>query len=77
LPKSLWELESRTFFSERECMHGHVALELAGANAHERDAVAMLRVHVRLNLEDEAGERRVLGAISMPPITRGLGRARV
>ena len=38
-------------------MHGHVALELAGANADERDAVAMLRVHVRLDLEDETGER--------------------
>ena len=34
-------------------MHGHVALEFAGADADERNAVAMLRVHVRLNLEDE------------------------
>ena len=42
-------------------MHGHVALELAGANAHEGDAVAMLRIHVRLDLEDEPGERGVLG----------------
>ena len=31
----------------------HVALELAGADAYERDAVAMARIHVRLNLEDE------------------------
>ena len=42
-------------------MHGHVALELAGANTDEGDAVAVLRVHVRLDLEDETGERRVFG----------------
>ncbi len=39
---------------------GHVALEFAGADANEGDAVAVLRVHVRLNLEDEGGELRVL-----------------
>ncbi len=40
-------------------MHGHVAVELAGADADERDAVAMLRVHVRLDLEDETAKRRI------------------
>ncbi len=34
----------------------HVALEFPGADAHERDAVAMPRIHVRLDLENEAGE---------------------
>src|SRR3974390_145757 len=43
-------------------MHGHVALEPAGTNAHERNAVAMLGVHVRLNLENESGERGVFGS---------------
>jgi hypothetical protein len=36
----------------------HVAVELARADAAERDAVAVLGVHVRLDLEDEAGEFR-------------------
>ena len=49
------------FLPGARVMHGHVALELAGTNADERDAVAMLRVHVRLNLEDETGERGVFG----------------
>ena len=34
----------------------HATLELARADAHKGDAVAMVLVHVRLNLEDEAGE---------------------
>src|ERR1700733_2738474 len=37
-------------------MHRHVARELTGADAHERDAIAMARIHVRLDLEDESGE---------------------
>ena len=62
----------------------HVALELAGADAQERDAVAVLRVHVGLNLEDEAGELlRLHGddavarmeAASSPPLERGEGAA--
>ena len=40
----------------------HVALELAGAHAQEGDAVAVLRVHVGLDLEDESGERGVVGS---------------
>ena len=54
-------------------MHGHVALEFAGTDAEERDAVAMVRVHVRLNLENKTGEAGFSGAMSMPPITRDLG----
>ena len=42
----------------------HVALELAGAHAEEGDAVAVLRVHVGLDLEDEAGEFVVGDGIS-------------
>ena len=39
--------------------HLKSGLEAAGADAHERDAVPVLGIHVRLNLEHEAGERRV------------------
>jgi len=35
---------------------GHVAFEFAGADANEGDAVAVLRIHVGLDLEDEGGE---------------------
>jgi hypothetical protein len=38
----------------------HPRLEAAGADAHEGDPVAVLRVHVRLDLEDEAGEGLVV-----------------
>ena len=44
--------------------HVHVALEFSGNNADEGHAVAVLRVHVRLDLEDEGGEflgRRIDG----------------
>ena len=34
----------------------HAALKLAGADAQERDAVAVVLVHVGLNLEDKAAE---------------------
>ena len=34
----------------------HPRLEVAGADAHEGDPVAVPRVHVRLDLEHEAGE---------------------
>ena len=46
------------FFAGARVAHRHVALELARADAHEGDAIAMARIHVRLNLEDEAGEAR-------------------
>ena len=49
---------------------GHVLLEDARADAHERDAVAVALVHVRLDLEDEAGEDRrssVRARCSSPP----------
>ena len=36
--------------------HHHVAFEFAGANPEEGDAVAVLRIHVGLDLEDEAGK---------------------
>ena len=39
----------------------HAARQLARADAHEGDAVAVVRVHVRLDLEDEAGHRRLAG----------------
>jgi hypothetical protein len=39
----------------------HAALQLARADAHEGDAVAVVGVHVRLDLEDEAGH---LGSVA-------------
>jgi len=42
----------------------HAGLVAAGTDAEERDAVAVLRVHVRLDLEHETGERR-LGGIDL------------
>ena len=37
----------------------HVASEFPRADAEEGDAVAVARIHVCLNLEDEAGERTI------------------
>ena len=34
----------------------HAAFECAGAQSHERDAVTVLRVHIGLHLENEAGD---------------------
>jgi hypothetical protein len=39
----------------------HAALQLARADAHEGDAVAVVGVHVGLDLEDEAGHLRLGG----------------
>ena len=44
------------FFPRARVRDAHVALELAGADTDEGEPVAVLRVHVRLNLEDKAGE---------------------
>src|SRR5438128_11022454 len=41
--------------------HHHVLGEPAGADADERDTIAMTRIHVRLNLEHEAAEAFVGG----------------
>ena len=40
-------------------VHGHVALEFAGADAEKGDAVTVARVHVGLDFKDEAGEGRI------------------
>ena len=40
-------------------LHLHSGLEFSGTDTDERDAIPMLRVHVRLNLEHEPRERRV------------------
>ena len=39
----------------------HVALKLARADAGKSDAVAVLGIHVGLDLEDEGGEGLVIG----------------
>ena len=41
-------------------MHRHVTLEFARTDTDERDAVAMFRVHICLDLEDESRKPRVL-----------------
>src|SRR5690606_13784305 len=47
---------------------------LAADEAHERDAIAVRRVHVRLHLEDERGEALVA---RLDDALAGLARARV
>src|SRR5581483_6097449 len=44
------------FAIETRVVNEHVFLEDARRHAHECQAIAMALVHVRLNLEDEAGE---------------------
>ncbi len=39
----------------------HAATVFAGANTHERDTVAMARIHVCLNLENETGQLVFIG----------------
>ena len=39
----------------------HAALEVARGDAHEGDAVAVRRIHVGLDLEDDAAELRLVG----------------
>ena len=55
---------------------GHVFHQASGADAEERHAIAVARVHVRLDLEDEPGEVRV-GRLDQPRLgrcaARGLG----
>ena len=43
-------------FSTALMQHLHVGFEMPGHDAHERHAVAVLRIHVRLNLEHETRE---------------------
>ena len=40
-------------------VHFHAALVCARAHPHERDAIAVTRIHVRLDLEHEAAEARL------------------
>jgi hypothetical protein len=51
-------LASFISFAVRTVAHLHARRVAARADAEEGDAVAVLRVHVGLDLEDEAGERR-------------------
>jgi hypothetical protein len=54
----------------------HPAAELARAHPHEGDVVAVGRVHARLHLEHEAGERRAHGAVATGCVLAGLGGRR-
>jgi hypothetical protein len=54
-------------------LQAHAALEVARGDAHEGDAVAMRRVHVGLDLEDDAAELllvRVHGALDGAAVAR-------
>ena len=46
-------------FLRARMRHGHVAFKFPGTNPDESDAVAMPRIHVRLNFENESGERGI------------------
>ena len=52
----------RTSLPSRTWSQPHAALVAAGADAQERDAIAVRGIHVRLDLEHEAGERRLVRA---------------
>ena len=71
--KSWCELREPDLLAGADVVHLHVAREAARADAHERDAVAVRRVHVRLDLEDEAGE---LGVARAGPGRSSLGARR-
>ena len=59
---------------EPHVVHAHAARVLARAQAHERDAVAVLRIHVRLDLEHEAGELRLDRLdVALQRVSRGSG----
>ncbi len=60
----------RHLLARAHLLQPHPLLEPARADAQEGDAVAVLRVHVRLDLEHEAGELRLLG-----PHRADIGRA--
>src|SRR5262249_52387952 len=45
------------FFADPHMPHAHALTISTGADAQKRDAIAMLRIHVRLDLEDESGKR--------------------
>ena len=53
----------------------HVLFEAARAYSHERDSIAVPRIHVRLNLEDEAAES-IVGGVHHARIARARGRRR-
>ena len=55
--------------------HLHAALEPPRADAHERDAVAVRAIHVRLDLEDEAREARRGRARRRPSASRAAAAA--
>ena len=57
--------------------HADAAKEPSGAQAHEGDPVPVLRVHVRLDLEDETGDRLLLGGDRPFRRLLGPGRRRV
>ena len=55
-PKKRYTRDSRSSVSSRVFVTEHVLRQPARTDAHERHAIAVTRVHVRLNLEHEAGE---------------------
>ena len=58
-PKNRYARDARSGRPDPAVEHHHVLRETAGADADEGDAVAVPRIHVRLDLEDEPREALV------------------
>ena len=48
------------FAVDTQVFHLHAALEFAGADAQEGDAVAVFRIHIGLDFKDKSGELRLV-----------------
>ena len=58
-------------FASADLVELHAPFEFARTEPHERDPITVHRVHIGLNLEDEASHRAVVGRYG-----RGFGRLR-
>src|SRR5690606_24620428 len=76
LGQELLRLREPYVLSAARVAHDHTRLEPARTDADERDAVPVLRVHVRLDLEHEAGERCVVRPDDAVPGLAGWRRGR-
>ncbi len=73
-PKNRYARDARSWLAHAAVRQHHILLEPARTDAHEGDAIAMARIHVRLNLEDKAG-KAIVGRIDDTRIARS-GRRR-
>src|SRR5262245_25246845 len=61
LPEKLNGTEQAHGFSETSMRHVHSLRKLARANSHENDPIAMIRIHICLDFEDQPRESRIIG----------------